>query len=173
MKILLIMVSIIFFSSCTSSYHYGNLPKDRNYQNCSISTIRIGNISSSQFYKSWERNYFKRALKREIENKSNIKVNNSAYSVSIDIYDNSSNSKEKMGKFLGQKQYRIIQDYDISAWYRIRKRVIIKQGTVHYTPYADVGSGSSFEDAKKRVVKKKLDGIAKLVAREILNYFRR
>jgi len=60
----------------------------------------------------------------------------------------------------------------VSAWYRIyRRRDALVQGKVYYTPYVDIASARSFEDAKQKVVKKKLRGIAKRVAMEVVKYF--
>ena len=131
--------------------------------------------ANSSFWRIGQREYFESELKKALEKQSNLRVvRQSLYRINVDIYDYSGKAREKMGKFLGAKQYRIVQDFDVSAWYRIERRGTrhtIKQGKVYYTPYADTGSSKSYEEAKKLVVKKKLRGIAKKVARKVIEYF--
>ena len=176
-RAILATISVLFLSGCLNgSYHYGS-GNTQKHTKVSVSQISIGSISSSSFWKIGERDYFEDELAKALERQSNIHVvRHSPYRINVDIYDYSGTAQQKMGKFLGAKQYRIVQDFDVSAWYRIEKRGVnhtLKQGKVYYTPYADTGSSRSYEDAKKLVIKKKLRGIAKNVAREVIKYFKR
>jgi hypothetical protein len=170
---------MFFLGGCAnSSYHYNsdNSVQQKSSTQSSISEIFIGSISSSAFYKIWQREYFRESLEDALSTLGNIRVSRyrTLYRINVDLYDNSGRKKRKMGKFLGQKQYRIVQNYDVGAWYRVVKRGTrdtIIQDKVYYTPYSDVASSRSYEDAEKKVVEKKLRGIAKRVAMEIVKYF--
>lgn len=173
---ILATVATLFFSGCLNShYHYGSSTINKR-EHLRISQISIGSISSSSFWKIGQRDYFEEELTKALQRESNIRVvRHSPYRINVDIYDYSGTARKKMGKFLGAKQYRIVQDFDVSAWYRIEKRGAphtLKQGKAYYTPYADTGSSRSYEDAKKLVVKKKLRGIAKNVARKVIQHFK-
>ncbi len=136
----------------------------------------MGSINSSHFWRVSDRNLFIDALKDKLRTLSDIQLSRykTPYIISVDIYDRSTKMKRKMGKFFGQKQYRLIQDYNVQARYRIFKRGmrgVLKRGTVYYTPYADTASGISYKDAQKKVVEKKLKGIANKVAMQVSKYF--
>ena len=181
----LIIGAIFIFIGCENSNFHTSYSSNPNYnkeadsKKITLNKIAIGSISSSDFWRTWERDYAKDRLEYYFKKLGNVKVVNSystPYRINLDIHDYSSKPKEKMGSFLGQKQYRIVQDYNINGWYRIEKRGAnhtIKQGTVSYSSYADIGSGTSFEDAKKRVIKKKIDGVTKKVVSKVLDYFKK
>ena len=174
-RAILATISVLFLSSCVNSHYHYESSNTNKHKKVRISQISIGSISSSKFWRIGQREYFESELKKALESQSSLRVvRNSPYRINVDIYDYSGEARKKMGKFLGAKQYRIVQDFDVSAWYRIERRGAhntIKQGKAHYTPYADTGSSKSYEEAKKLVVKKKLRGIAKKVASRVIAYF--
>jgi len=173
LKRVLIVLPILVFTGCADVSSYS---KSKPTTKCKVKAVSIDSISSSHFWKMWQKEYFEDSLEDALYKQCRIKVvRNSYYKIYVDLYDYSSTPKEKMGKFLGQKQYRIIQDYDVHAWYRIKERgtgKVLKDGKVRYSPYSDTGSSRSFEDAKKLVIKKKLKGIANKVAQKMVNYFK-
>lgn len=178
-KIFLLTITLLFTGCLNSNYHYGT-GESTHKQNSGVHTrikeINIGSISSSDFWKIGQKEYFEDALEDALRQKSDLRVvrRRTPYYINVDLRDYSSEAKEKTGTFLGQRQYRIVQNYDVSAWYRIEKRGernTLYQGTEHYTPYADTASNKSFRDAREKVIDKKLKGIAKRVAMKVIEYF--
>ena len=180
MKTLVVAVLSLLLTGClNSSYHYsssGSNFKSKQIINSRVKQISIGFISSSSFWKAWQKSYFRNCLEDAIEDMSDIEVTRrgSAYRLKVDLRDMSLKGKEKIGKFLGQKQYRVIEMFNVHAWYRIEKKGAnhtLIQDNVYYTPYVDTASSRSFEDARQKVIRKKLKGVAKKVAREVVKYF--
>ncbi len=170
-----LFLMVLFLSGCTSSStNYTSQAKMQSY----IKEISMGSIYSSDFWRVSDRDLFIDALKKNLRTISGIQLSRyrTPYVLSVDIYDRSAGMKRKMGKFLGQKQYRLIQDYNVQARYRIYKRgkrTILRRGVVYYTPYADTASSISYTDAEKKVIEKKLNGIAEKVAMKVSRYFQK
>jgi len=184
MKNIITITLMLFLTGCVnSSYNYSYSSSGKDYRpkhkqeiKSRVKRISIDFVSSSDFWKIWQKDYFRDTLGNEIEMLSDIRVvrRGADYSIKVDLYDRSSSPRRKMGNFLGQKQYRIIQEYDVSAWYRIKKRGnVVNQDRVNYVTYYDAATNRSYRDTEKKVIRHKIEGIAKRVAVEVVEYFRR